>query len=202
MTTTEINETPKRRGRGFYTVREHKVREGLKILRDAKCLDGTADQKLTYLFCDLKKHREGYLFKEMCLIMRPDKFEIDPVTGERRPTFLNYMQTRQELSTYRKNRNLDGVIIYCLWNDELKLELYFNISTMELIVQVEKKGDRIIKGIRRNMKNAKKFIKLPAALKRQLSRTARNQLKQQIIEKIQREEAAKRKKQMEEQMYA
>ena len=84
------NSTTKRRGRGFYTVREKKVEEGLKILKDTKCLDGTTDQKLTFLFCDLKKHREGYLFKEICLIIRPDKFEIDPVTGERRPTFLIY----------------------------------------------------------------------------------------------------------------
>jgi hypothetical protein len=197
------NNHQKQRGRGFYNVREYKVQEGIKILKDAKCLDGTADQKFTFLFCDLKKHRDGYLFKEICLIMHPDEYEINPVTGERVPTFSNYMKTRQKLQDYRKNRNLDsGVIIYCLWNEELKLELYFNISTMQLIEQVEKKGDRIIKGIKRNIKNAKKFIKLPSKLKRQLSRTARNQLRQQIIEKIQREQAAKRKKEMEEQIYA
>lgn len=191
-----------RTGRRPYKIRKDKVIEGLEILRDTKCSDGTADQKLTFLFCDKKKHRDGWLFKELCLIMHPDKFERDPETGEPFPTFASYMQTRQELKEYRKKRNLKGTIIYCLWNAELQLELYFNISTMQLIDIVEKKNEKIIKGMKRNIANAKKFLKLPPALKRQLSRTARNELRQQIIEKIQREQAAKRKKEMEQQIYA
>lgn len=202
-TTTITNKKKRKTGRPPYKIRPDKVREGLKILRDAKCQDGTAEQKLTFLFCDRKKHREGWLFKELCLIIHPDKYEIDPETGDPIPTFPSYMQTREELKDYRKKRNLkSGVIIYCLWNDELKLELYFNISTLQLIDIVEKKNEKIVKGIKRNMTNAKKYLQLPPSLKRQLSRTARNELRQQIVEKIQREQTAKRKKEMEQQIYA
>lgn len=191
------------RGRPAYKIRYDKVDEGRRILRDTKCIDGTADQKLTFLFCDLKKHRDGYLFKEICLIIHPDKVEKDKDTGLDVPTYASYFQTREELKLYRQKKNLkSGVIIYCLWNDELKLELYFNISTLELMALVEKKSKKIVKGIQRNMNDAMKYLKLPPELKRQLSRTARNELRQQIMEKIQREQAAKRKKEMEAQMYA
>lgn len=201
----DISTAKRKTGRPPYKIRYDKVREGLKILKETKCLDGTADQKLTFLFCDLKKHREGWLFKELCLIMHPDKLEKDPETSGSIPTYHSYMQTRQEIKEYRQKRNLkSGVIVYCLWNDELKLELYFNISTLQLLDIVEKRNEKIIKGLKRNVSDAKKFLKLPPSLKRQLSRTARNELRQQIMEKIQREQAAKRKKEMEEaqQIYA
>ena len=186
------------RGRGKYKIRYDKVIEGHDLLEKCKCDDGTADQKLTFLFADLKKHIDGYLFKELCLIMHPDKTELEEGTGNPVPNFYGYMQTRQEMAAYRKNRNLDGIIIYCLWNDKLKLEVYFNISTLELMAEVLKKNKKIIQGIQRNMNNAIKYLKFPPEMKRQLSRLAKKQLRQQIMEKIQKEQALKRKKEIEE----
>lgn len=186
----------------YSPIRPEKIEEGKKRLRDSQCLDGTADQKLTFLFADKKKLLEGYSFLEMCLILHEDKAEPDEEDGKERPNILGYFQTRQELKDYRKKNNLDGVIIYCLTDPATGMVLYFNIPTLELLEKIEKANEKIIKGIRRNMKNAKKFLKLPAEIRRQTSKNLQNKLRQEIILKIHKEQAEKRKKEMTQEIYA
>ena len=179
-------------------IRWKNINEAKQFIDDLGLHDATVNQKLFFLFRERKSFEKALSFREIALVLHEDKTYVDKTTGEPRPDYDNLTLTRQEIKDFRKTQALKGVILYCISDEKTGAQMYYNIPTLELLAIIEKKNEKIIKGIKDNMKNAKKFLKLPVSVKRQVSKLAARQLRNEIMERLKKEMERKRKKEVQE----
>lgn len=174
------------------------IRKWKKFLIDAGLYDATIDAKLFFIFRDLYEIKNGLSFKEICLILHPDKVEIDKETGEEQPNISGYGLTRQEIKNLRKNKFFSkSLVLYCMTDEKTGAQIYFNIGTLTLFRIVEKRLNKIIKGIEENRDYAIEALKIPLGRRKKLSKNTADEIRRQIIAKIAKQMERKRKMEME-----
>lgn len=175
-------------------IRWRLIREWRQFLLNNGLYDATTDAKLFFIFRELFEIKYGLSFKEICLILHPDKIEAN---GE--PNNNNYGLTRQEIRNFRRNKfYTKSLILYCMTDEKTGAQLYFNIGTLTLFRIVEKRLNKVIKGIQENRDWAIEVLKVPLSRRKKLSKNTADEIRRQIMKKLAKEMERKRKKEMEE----